>query len=477
MAEFQPPTTMQDIELAFGQLKPYMNPTVAYYESSRCLFCYDAPCVKACPTGIDIPLFIRQINTGNVDGAARTIYDSNYFGNVCGKVCPTEVLCEGACVYNHQNVKPIEIGRLQSFATHHVIEAGKNLYQLPSGNGKKIAIIGAGPAGISCACELRLLGYEVDIFEAKKHPSGLAIYGCAPYKVANEDVLDEMVWLQEQFGFEVLYNHKIETAAQINSLEANYDAIFLAIGLGETRSLALPGQDLENCLGATEFIEQVKINPLKTRVGKKVVVIGGGNTAMDAASESARLGAAEVVLAYRRAKDAMGAYGFEYELAKSVGVKGMFNALPIAIFGNGEVEGVRFIRTKTENGRVIAINGSEFDLPCDTVILATGQEKMTGFLSLIEKLGWNPDGNIKVDTGTFQTTNPKYFAGGDAVNGGAEVVNAAAEGKRAARGYKQFPHRSAPISSPLRESGGRSRYIHPLWRSVFRKQDTLNCPA
>ncbi len=438
MPEFKQPTTEQDLELAFEQLKPYMNPTMAYYESSRCLFCYDAPCVTACPTGIDIPLFIRQINTGNVDGAAKTIYDSNYFGNICGKVCPTEVLCEGACVYNHQDVKPIEIGRLQSYATSQVIEKEKRLYHPAPPNGKKVAVIGAGPAGISCACELRLMGYEVTIFEAKKHPSGLAIYGCAPYKVTNEDVLDEIVWLQEQFGFEILYNHPIHSAEQIKSLEAYFDAIFLGIGLGATRPMSIPGENLENCYGATEYIEQVKISPLKVRVGKKVVVIGGGNTAMDAASESARLGAEEVTLAYRRSKEEMGAYEFEYELAKGVGVKGIFNAVPTAILGNGQVEGVRFIKTNSENGRVITVPGSEFELPCDAVILATGQEKKTGFLSLIEGLEWNKDGSIKVNVETFQTTNPKYFAGGDAVNGGAEVVNAAAEGKMAARGINSI---------------------------------------
>ena len=434
MPEFKQPTNEQDLDHAFEQLKPYMNPTMAHYESSRCLFCYDAPCVQACPTGIDIPLFIRQINTGNVNGAAKTIYDSNYFGNICGKVCPTEVLCEGACVYNHQDVKPIEIGRLQSYATLQVIEKEKRLYHPSPANGKKVAVIGAGPAGISCACELRLLGYEVTIFEAKKHPSGLAIYGCAPYKVTNEDVLDEIVWLQEQFDFNVIYNHAINSEKQLKALEANFDAIFLGIGLGATRPMSIPGENLENCLGATEYIEQVKISPLKVRVGKKVVVIGGGNTAMDAASESARLGAEEVTLVYRRSKEEMGAYEFEYDLAKGVGVKGIFNAVPTAILGNGQVEGVRFIKTHSESGRVISVPGSEFEVNCDTVILATGQEKMTGFLSLIEGLEWNKDGSIKVNAETFQTTNSKYFAGGDALNGGAEVVNAAAAGKAAAIG-------------------------------------------
>ena len=415
-----------------------MNPTLAYYESSRCLFCYDAPCVKACPSGIDIPLFIRQIHTDNIAGAAKTIYDSNYFGNICGKVCPTEVLCEGACVYNHQHVKPIEIGRLQSFATHTVIEKNKRLYDLAENNGKKVAIIGAGPAGISCACELRLLGYEVDIFEAKEHSSGLALYGCAPYKVTNEDVMNEMGYLQHQFGFNIQYKTPIHTEEQLEQLEKTYDAIFLGIGLGDTRPLNIAGENLENCIGATEYIEQIKLKPLGVKGGKKIIVIGGGNTAMDAASESARLGAEEVTLAYRRSKEEMGAYEFEYDLAKAVGVKGLFNVSPLAILGNGKVEGVHFIKTKTENGRLENVEGSEFKINCDVVILATGQMKQTNFLSKINNLKFDEKGKIKVHTNTLQTSKPKYFAGGDAVNGGAEVVNAAAEGKKAARGIDSF---------------------------------------
>ncbi|MEK7255457.1 MAG: FAD-dependent oxidoreductase, partial [Bacteroidota bacterium] len=362
MPEYSRPTTEAEIAQIFQQIKPYMNPTMAYYESSRCLFCYDAPCVKACPTGIDIPLFIRQINTDNISGAAKTIYDANYFGNICGKVCPTEVLCEGACVYNHQNVKPIEIGRLQSYATSNIIEKGKNLFSPALPNGKKIAVVGAGPAGISCACELRILGYEVEIFEAKNNPSGLALHGCAPYKITNQDVLDEMAWLQAQFGFVLHFNRPIQTATQWQELEQNFDAIFLGMGLGATRPLRIPGEDLPGCVGATEFIEAVKINPLQVQVGKKVLVLGGGNTAMDAASESARLGAAEVAIAYRRSKEEMGAYNFEYELAKSVGVKGIFNVAPVAIFGDGKVEGVRFRQTKTENGQVVSVPDSEFDI-------------------------------------------------------------------------------------------------------------------
>ena len=438
MPEYKIPTSQKDINNAFEQIKPYMNPTMAYYESSRCLFCYDAPCVEACPSGIDIPLFIRQIHTDNIEGAAKTIYDANYFGNICGKVCPTEVLCEGACVYNHQNVKPIEIGRLQSFATNAIIEKNKQLYDLEKNNGKKIAIIGAGPAGISCACELRLLGYEADIYEAKNQPSGLALYGCAPYKVTNEDVINEINYLQKQFGFNIEYNSKINSEEQLNNLENKYDAIFLGIGLGETRQLNIDGENLENCFGATEYIEQIKIRPLNIKIGKKIIVIGGGNTAMDAASESARLGADEVILAYRRSKEEMGAYEFEYDLAKAVGVKGLFNVSPVAIFGNGNVEGVHFIKTKTVNGKVEKIEGSDFKINCDTVILATGQKKQTEFLSKINNLNFDKKGKIEVNPDTMQTSNKKYFAGGDAMNGGAEVVNAAAEGKKAAKGIHAF---------------------------------------
>lgn len=434
MPEYPTPATAQDLDQRFAQIKPYMNATMAHYESARCLFCYDAPCVKACPTGIDIPLFIRQIHTHNIEGAARTIYDSNYFGNICGKVCPTEVLCEGACVYNHQDVKPIEIGRLQSYATSQVVNEQKRLFSPAPANGKKVAVIGAGPAGIACACELRLAGCEVEVFEAREQPSGLVLHGCAPYKIANEDALNEVAWLQSQFGFNIHYHHNIESREQWQALEQQYDAIFLGIGLGATQAAGLPGEDLENVSGATEYIEQVKLDPMSVRVGRKVVVIGGGNTAMDAASESARLGAEEVTLAYRRPRSEMKAYEFEYELAKLVGVKGLFNVAPVAILGDRQVEGIRLAATRVEAGRVEVIPGTEFELACDAVILATGQEKRSALVAQMGGIETDRQGRIVVNPETYQTSHPKYFAGGDAVNGGAEVVNAAAHGKAAARG-------------------------------------------
>lgn len=436
MGELKRPSNEAEFEANFAQLKPLMNDTEAYYESSRCLFCYDAPCMNACPTGIDIPLFIRQINTGDLDGAAKTIYDKNWFGYACGKVCPTEVLCEGACVYNHQNVKPIEIGRLQSVATGQAIAKGKKLYDLAPENGKKVAVVGAGPAGLAVACELRLLGYAVDVFEAKSHPSGLTVYGVAPYKITNEEALVEMAYLQEQFGYAVHYDSPVD-GAKLKELEAGYDAVFLGIGLGNTWEPEMPGVDLEQVVGATEFIEELRMKHAEVSVPSDVVVIGGGNTAMDAASESARLGAENVTLAYRRAKEEMGAYEFEYDLAKGVGVKGLFNVQPVAVKGEGKVEGVEMVRTEVVDGRVKYIEGSEFVVPCEMVILATGQQKQVGFLGQIEGLELDKKGRIVVND-RQQSTNPKYFAAGDAVNGGAEVVNATAEGKVAAHGIHAF---------------------------------------
>ena len=438
MSEYSRPENSKDLHKNFEQIKPLMNETMAYYESSRCLYCYDAPCVQACPTGIDIPLFIRQINTGNVLGAAKTIFDSNYLANACGKACPTEVLCEGACVYNHQDVKPIEIGRLQSYASSKAISEDKFFYKPGEKKNKKVAVIGAGPAGISAACELSLLGYDVHIFEAKSIPSGLTVHGVAPYKITHAEIMEEMSYLERQFGYKVSYNTRIDTKEDITKLESEFDAIFLGIGLGNTRGIGIPGEDLINCVGATEFIERLKIDPFNTFVGKNVVVIGGGNTAMDAASESARMGAENVVVAYRRSKEAKGAYEFEYDLAKSVGVKGLFKVTPVAVLGDERVSGIKFIMTDSQDGFLVPVTGSEFKMECDMVINATGQAKMTGFLSMIDGLNLNENGTIKIDEESYQTTNPKYFASGDAVNGGKELVNAVAEAKIAAHGIDRF---------------------------------------
>ncbi|GJM36389.1 MAG: oxidoreductase [Saprospiraceae bacterium] len=438
MAEYKKPVTELEFEQNFAQKKPLMNPTEAFYESSRCLFCYDAPCMNACPTHIDIPLFIKQIHTGNITGAAKTIFEANWLGNACGKVCPTSELCEGACVYEGQNVPVIQIGRLQHFATAQTMDNDITLFHPGPDNGRKVAIIGAGPAGIACACELRTMGYSVDIYEAKDKPSGLTIYGVAPYKITNEEVLDEMDYLQQQLGYNVFYHSPITSAEQLKKLEAEYDALFLGVGLGGTATLNLPGEDKENVVGAVEFIEDLRMHHHEIDVPDTVVVIGGGNTAVDAASESAKMGAENVMLAYRRSKEEMGAYVFEYQFAKTAGVKGLFSVSPVEIVGDEKATGVKFIRTQNINGKLENIEGSEFVVPCELVIKATGQAKQGGFLSLIEGLKMDDRQRIVVNMANYQTTNPKYFAGGDAVNGGAEVVNGAYDGKMAALGIEDW---------------------------------------
>ena len=438
MAQYKRPTSEAEFKKNFKQKKPLMNDTEAYYESSRCLFCYDAPCVQACPTHIDIPLFIKQIHTDNVTGASKTIFDSNWLGNACGIVCPTGVLCVGACVYNHQDVPPIQIGRLQNYATNNTIDAKKELFKVGTPNGKKIAIVGAGPAGIACACEASTMGYEVDIYEAKDKPTGLTVHGIAPYKITNEEVLKEVEYLQNQLGFNIEYHSAINTKEQLKQLENDYDAIFLGVGLGKTATLQLDGEDKKGVIGAVEFIEELRMKKHLLKVPKKVVVIGGGNTAMDAASEAARMGARKTVLAYRNSKEKMGAYGFEYDFAISAGVDSLFNVTPITIVGNGKVEGVKFAKTEMVEGKLKTNMKNVFIVRCDLVIMATGQAKQGIFYDLVNNLELDNKTRISVNNETFQTSNPKYFAGGDAINGGAEVVNAAYDGKMAAQGIHNW---------------------------------------
>ncbi len=438
MAQYKRPTSEAEFKKNFEQKKPLMNDTEAYYESSRCLFCYDAPCVQACPTHIDIPLFIKQIHTDNITGASKTIFDSNWMGNACGIVCPTGVLCVGACVYNNQDVPPIQIGRLQNYATNKVIDSGKKIFNVGESNSNKIAIVGGGPAGIACACELRTLGYEVDIYEAKDKPTGLTVHGIAPYKITNEEVLKEVEYLQNQLGFNIKYHSAITSKEQLKQLENDYDAIFLGVGLGNTATLQIEGEDKKGVIGAVEFIEELRMKKHKLIVPKKVVVIGGGNTAMDAASEAARMGARKTVLAYRNSKEKMGAYGFEYDFAISAGVDSLFNVTPIAIVGNGKVEGVKFAKTEMVDGKLKTNMKNVFIVRCDLVIKATGQAKHKGLYDLVDNLEIDNKTRVIVNKESFQTRNKKYFAGGDAVNGGAEVVNAVYDGKMAAQGIHQW---------------------------------------
>lgn len=443
---FLPIPDSKTLEEKFTKIKPRMTDSEASIEASRCLFCHDAPCIQACPTSIDIPMFIRQIMSKNTKGSAKTIFTQNILGKSCGEVCPTQVLCEGSCVYLKLNENPIDIGRLQAYATEHAVENNIQFFTKGKSTGKKIAVIGGGPSGLACAHELTVLGHDVTIYESNKNAGGLNTYGVAPYKLSNKDADKEIKYIS-QIGFKIKTgievsnkNGKPNGQVTINELEKNYDAIFISIGLGKSKNIKTPGENLKGVIGAAEFIHDLREKEQKISVGKNVIVIGAGNTAIDAAVESSKLGA-DVTVIYRRSKEEQSAYSFEVEHAKKHNVKFMYLTSPIEIKGKEQVEGIKCIKNKLlkANGskpNIEPITNSEFELPCNMVIFATGQEKKIDLLSEIKGLELN-NGKIAVNK-DFQTTNPKYFAGGDCVNGGKEVVNAVAHGRDAARGIDKF---------------------------------------
>jgi dihydropyrimidine dehydrogenase (NAD+) subunit PreT len=440
------------------KIKPPMSANEALIEASRCLFCYDAPCTIACPSAIDVPMFIRQIAGKNNQGAAKTIFTQNILGASCGAVCPTEVLCEGSCVYHGLNEKPIDIGRLQASASNFAIENKLRFFEKGAPTHRKVAIIGSGPAGLSCAHELTKLGHEVVVYESSANAGGLNRYGVAPYKFNNEEADREVNYISG-IGFEIRTGMRVvaETSAAADStqislreLEAEFDAIFLATGLGQSRRLGLEGEDLPGVYGAAEFIYELRENNLQMLndlqiVGSRVVVIGAGNTAIDAAVESAMLGA-QVTMAYHRRAEDQSAYAFEVAHARQAGVAFRYLVTPVKILGDQRVEGLLCMQNEVQElpnshdkkgkAEIRTISGSEFVLPCETVIFATGQEKMTAFYEQIPALALN-GGKVSVNE-QFQTGNPKYFAGGDCVNGGREVVHAVAHGRDAARGLHRY---------------------------------------
>jgi glutamate synthase (NADPH/NADH) small chain len=433
-----PRLTPEQYEQNFADINPPLTRSQALEEGSRCLFCYDAPCIKACPTGIDVPQFIRQIGTGNVTGAATTILDANIMGHSCARVCPTSVLCEGACVLNYENKRPIDIGKLQRYAVDHVMDTLK-LFEPPADNGMKVALIGAGPASLSCATELRRRGYKTTIFDANPLPGGLDTYGIAAYKLRASDAVRE-IELVRRLGVEIKNNVLVGKDATLIELEKNYDAIFIGIGLGGTDALDIPGEDLEGCMDALTFIRETKENPFdKVLIGNKVAVVGGGNTAIDVVTAARRLGAEEVYMIYRRGEKEASAFEYEIELAKKDEVSFIWQSVPTKILGRGKVEALECVKTMLgppdASGRRSPKNiaGSEFRLDVDMVIKALGQAKKTDFLQSIAGMQLNK-GRVIVNPETFQTANPKYFAGGDCVNGGGEVVDAVAHGKKAAAG-------------------------------------------
>ena len=433
----------EQYEQNFADIHPPLSPNSAAMEASRCLYCFDSPCMHACPTHIDISTFIKKIATGNLKGSAKTILESNWVPLTCAKACPVDVLCEGACVYNARGELPIQIGRLQRYTMDWFYASMPRIFEPAPRNGKSVGIIGSGPAGLACAAEAALLGFDVTVYEAKGVAGGLDTWGIAPYKMHQADSFKE-IELIKSFGVKILTGIRIGHDKSIAELEKAHEAIFIGVGLGRCMDLKIPGEELPGVVDALRFIEKVKAEKFHTvEIGKRVAVIGAGNTAIDAATETKRLGAEQVMIIYRRSEAEMPAYAFEYDLAKKDGVVFHFLTAPKRIIGNGFVEGIECVKMKLgapdASGRKSPepIANSEFIIPVDMVIKSLGQTIEESFLSTIPQLKLDR-GRVWVNAETMQTSNPKYFAGGDCINGGKEVVNAAADGKKAARGIYQY---------------------------------------
>jgi dihydropyrimidine dehydrogenase (NAD+) subunit PreT len=423
-------------EEGFEDKKPLYTPAEAVAEANRCLYCSDAPCIKACPTAINIPEFIRKIGTGNLKGAARTILSANILGQSCAQACPVEVLCAGSCVYTGWGREPIAIGRLQRYAVETTLARSPSLFQAKPPTGKRIALVGSGPASIAAAGLLALEGHTCILYERKAIPGGLNSLGIAPYKLKGPEALRELEWIlslgriELRTGVEVVEQVKGPGQVAASELLASHDAVFLGLGLGADSRLGIPGEEGEGVHGATHLIERIKVEPgLKLDGVRRAIVVGGGNTALDIAHELALLGV-EVAMVYRRSEKEMGGYVHELEGARLDGVRLVENRQPVEIVReDGKVVAVRVAATR--DGKPVP--GTEEALPADLVALAIGQERATGVARAFPGVELDSRGRVKVDAATHRTGNPKVWSGGDCVNGGKEVVNAAAEAKLAVR--------------------------------------------
>jgi dihydropyrimidine dehydrogenase (NAD+) subunit PreT len=419
---------------ALGELLPALTPNEAAVESARCLMCYDAPCTHACPTHIDIPKFIKKIASHNLRGSARTILEANLLGATCARVCPVQELCEGACVLGAEH-KPIAIGRLQRYAMDFAYGRNLAFFQPIKSTGKKVAIIGAGPAGLSCAGELAKRGHSVTMFEKRAMAGGLSTYGIIGLREPVQVALEEVRMLTK-LGIKIEKAKELGVNFKLSELQAKFDAVFLAVGLGITTTLGIPGE--EHILDGLEYIEQSKLDVNNLAVGQNVVVIGAGNTAIDCATIAKRLGAGLVTMVYRRSEKEMTAYPHEYEFIKNEGVRFSFLTQPVGVqVDDGKVTALQCVRmslgTPDASGRPSPrpVRGSEFLLPADQIVKATGQEKPS--LASLLKLQ-TAKGFIEVSAG-FETSLPGVYAGGDCIRarGAASTVMAVQDGKLAAR--------------------------------------------
>lgn len=418
------------LEKNFAEIAPALTPDAALLEANQCLYCYDAPCTHACPTHIDVPSFIKKIASGNLRGSARVILDANPMGHSCARACPVEVLCEGACVLNDRDEEPIKIALLQRHATDWALAHDYQPFTAGPARNKRVAIVGAGPAGLSCARDLRRFGYAVTIYEERGQPGGLNSFGIAEYKMRLPVALAEAKMVLD-LGVELRTGVRVGTDVSMQRLQQDYDAVFVAVGLGATRRLGIPGEDLPGVADALVFIDHLKSNPhWKTRIGRQVVVIGAGNTAIDAATQAKRLGAERVTIVYRRGPEDMSAYDYEYELAKKDGCEFRFNTVPKAVLGATRVTGLQCARSEVgpegaDGKRAFEeVPNSAHVIECDTILRALGQTPRD---ELARTFG------LRVNGSSLVSDNPKVLVGGDCANGGAEIVNAAADGVQAAR--------------------------------------------
>jgi dihydropyrimidine dehydrogenase (NAD+) subunit PreT len=422
---------------------PFDTSDAAVTEANRCLFCYDAPCTKSCPTGINVPKFIQQITTDNLKGSAHTILQSNIMGGGCSRVCPVEKLCEGACVYNLMEERPIAIARLQRYPTEKAIAATWPLFQRKPPTGKKVAVIGAGPAGLSCAHTLAREGVEVTIYEKESKGGGLMTYGIAAYKVTPDFCADELAYILSIGGITIRYESELGRNIRLDQLQQDYDAVYLGVGVGLARRLQIPGEDLEGVIDAIGFIHDIRSDGYPAvAVGDKVAVIGMGMTAIDAATQARRLGAREVTLVYRRTQEEMPCTQTELDIALLDGCSILWLAAPKAAIGKrGKVTGLECsimqLGAPDGSGRRYPVDtGDTLTLEVDMVIKAAGQ---VPFEELINTASITNDrGRIVI---TDSATNiPGVFAGGDCVNGGKEVVDAVQAGKDGAAAIVNYLH-------------------------------------
>lgn len=432
-----PPET---IARNFADLHPRFSAREARVAAERCLFCYDAPCVEACPTAIDIPLFIRQIAAGNPQGAARTILDANILGGMCARVCPTDTLCEGACVRELAEGKPVEIGRLQRYATDTVFAAGRQLYRQGPSTGRRVAVVGAGPAGLACAHKLATLGHNVTLFEAREKPGGLNEYGIAAYKTPGGFAQEEVHYILGVGGIELRCNVRLGRDVTLGELRRDFDAVFLGLGLAGVNALGIDEGGLKGVTDAVAYIAALRQaeDLSQLPVGRRIVVIGGGMTAIDVASQTKRLGAEEVTIVYRRGPAQMGASIFEQELAQTDGVLIRHWLRPKRLLGEaGRLVAVELEYTRAEGGSLIG-TGETLTLPCDQLFKAIGQvfvpSDLGGGGELLELEG----GRVRVDA-ERRTSLPGVWAGGDCVFGGRDLTVVAVEdGKRAALSIDRY---------------------------------------